>query len=651
MSKIEEKKRANAALELAHVKPFAGVVGKLRLRAMASGLEMGLKGGDKVVRELEEAMNRAGMSQQFLRELEARTGSGAQERAEGGEMWNALRAQQVALDGRLSGLSDHDLLSHVRVHELATPEQITRAEAMVSDVEYVDLRGTSADPAVREMIPASLVRHHQMVPWRIDTNIETGEETLLTVHAGDAEAQLAKTRILEVTGYGVEPGKHWRYALAPKATIEAYIDRDYPDAEEARKLKNVASSAQSADTRLDTTNVVGNRLDRILRQGISEGASDIHLEMIEGGMVVRYRIDGELVAMPSMQQAGIMHNMVAVIKQVSRMDESERRQDQDGTMRVDATNLRVNVLPTSQGRENVVMRILRDAAQIPPVEDLEMSPRNLELLQGVMARQTGMLIVTGPTGSGKSTTNYAVLKELTDPKRKTVTIEQPIEYELSGPGAPTQVEVTAEMSFARALRATLRQDPDTIMVGEIRDFETASIALEAANTGHFMLSTLHTVNAPSAVQRLRHLGLAAYSIEAGLSGVVAQRLARRICENCKRLGHVEVHDIEPGVARRLGLADGARHTVGTGCPRCGNTGIKGRMGVHEMLVLDHRLKAAVIADVSALELMEMARAGGMRTLAEDAGEKVAAGHLPLSAAMALLSEQEAVQKGILEAEQ
>lgn len=272
------------------------------------------------------------------------------------------------------------------------------------------------------------------------------------------------------------------------------------------------------------------------------------------------------------------------------------------------------------------MRLLKKAADIPEIEGLGFAPGVFERFQEVISKPYGIFLITGPTGSGKSFTTFSILKRIATPDKNTQTIEDPVEYEIPGINQ-TQVNPQAGLTFARALRAFLRQDPDIIMVGEIRDSETAKIATEAALTGHLVIATLHTNDAAQAITRLDEMGVEPFNVSAALIGVLSQRLVRRICDHCK----VETK-ADPEVLRRLGLGEGeirgAKLYKGMGCERCGGTGYKGRYAIHELLVVDEEIRHAIVAGKSATEIKELARKKGMKTLREDGIYKALQGSPP-----------------------
>jgi type IV pilus assembly protein PilB len=371
-------------------------------------------------------------------------------------------------------------------------------------------------------------------------------------------------------------------------------------------------------------------VNSIIFQAAEEGASDIHVEPQEHELIVRYRIDGVLhVAqhIPKRLTAGVTTRL----KVLSKLDIAERRKPQDGRITLTATaagrllDVRVATLPTVEG-ETVTMRLLDKSREVPTLESLGLSEEMRDRMSHIVARPTGALLVTGPTGSGKSTTLYAALAAISRPEINVITVEDPVEYRLGGV-KQVQTNPRAGLTFATALRSILRSDPDVVMVGEIRDGETARIAIEAALTGHFVLSTLHTNDAPAALTRLNEMGVEPFITGAAVTAVLAQRLARKLCPFCAvpyEPTDEELHALhleEDQVARLRGTTFFKRG----GCPRCGNTGYKGRIGVFQLLEMTPALEQLASEKASRDEIDRSAREGGMRSLWEDGVNKVAAG--------------------------
>jgi general secretion pathway protein E len=342
-------------------------------------------------------------------------------------------------------------------------------------------------------------------------------------------------------------------------------------------------------------------INALLTQALREGASDIHIEPFEQISVVRFRIDGSLRDIVRPKKA-IHASLISRIKIMAQLDIAEKRLPQDGriTLRIGgkAVDVRVSTLPTGHG-ERAVLRLLDKEAGRLDLQNLGMNRDTLEQFDKLIAQPHGIVLVTGPTGSGKTTTLYAALSRLNDSRTNILTVEDPIEYELNGIGQ-TQVNPRIDMTFAKALRAILRQDPDIIMIGEIRDLETAQIAVQASLTGHLVLATLHTNDSAAAVTRLLDMGIEPFLLSSSLLGVVAQRLVRKLCPHCKR--------------------QEGNFWVEVGCEKCGHTGYQGRVGVYELLLTTEQIRAQIHNRASEADIRAISQQNGMRTMRED-GER------------------------------
>jgi type IV pilus assembly protein PilB len=371
-------------------------------------------------------------------------------------------------------------------------------------------------------------------------------------------------------------------------------------------------------------------VNSIIFQAAEDGASDVHFEPQEDSLVVRLRIDGvlhEVQRIPKRMMAGVTTRL----KVLAKLDIAERRKPQDGRISLNAAaagrmmDIRVATLPTVEG-ESVVMRLLDKSKKAPTLEELGLSDDMRASLENVVQRPTGALLVTGPTGSGKSTTLYAALAEINKPEINVITVEDPVEYRLAGINQ-VQINQRAGLTFAAALRSILRSDPDVVMVGEIRDPETAKISIEAALTGHLVLSTLHTNDAPGALTRLNEMGVEPFLTGSAVTGVLAQRLARKLCTHCCEMYQPSTDEllkarVSPDVAAQ---SDGMVFYRKKGCPRCNQTGYKGRIGIFQLLAMTEQLETLAAEKASREEIERAAMEEGMRTLWDDGIAKVAAG--------------------------
>ncbi len=415
---------------------------------------------------------------------------------------------------------------------------------------------------------------------------------------------------------------------ARSGQAQAHIDAlQIGDADMGRTLDEVRELAgrPGRDDLLDNASraPVIRLVNLLLFEAVKAGASDVHVQPYEDRLVVRTRIDGVLYDVFTLPKP-IQEEVISRLKVMGRMNIAEKRLPQDGRATVQVgrrvVDLRVASLPTSYG-ERVVVRLLDKSARLYDLTEIGMDGRTLELFTRLIAVEHGLILVTGPTGSGKTTTLYSALKRINSAERNILTLEDPIEYQLEGI-SQSQVSEKKGMTFASGLRSVLRQDPDVIMVGEIRDLETATMAIQSSLTGHLVFSTLHTNDAATAVTRLLDLGIEPYLVASSVIGVLAQRLVRRVCEAC-----AQPHPPTPSELAWLGVsADGvARMRVGAGCAGCRRTGYRGRVGAFELLVLDEPVRRLVQSRATASEIKEAARRAGSKSLRDDGIAKVLAG--------------------------
>jgi type II secretory ATPase GspE/PulE/Tfp pilus assembly ATPase PilB-like protein/CheY-like chemotaxis protein len=468
------------------------------------------------------------------------------------------------------------------------------------------------DPRVREILPENLVRRFNVLPLRMtDSYLEVATANPFDI---DAEKMLAfatgrEVRVLLASPSKIRERAELLYGGADEAVhkiLGGLEDADVQQLEE--EPADIAASAEEASTA-----PIVRLVDMMLADGISSRASDVHVEPVEGGVVVRYRIDGVLrQVMKIPRSAGVP--LISRIKIMSGLDIADRRRPQDGRARVSVNgspvDLRISTLPATHG-EKVVIRVLNARATVLSLDSLGMSEDEREQIGKLLSNKEGIILVTGPTGSGKTTTLYSALRMVQSEGVNIVTVEDPVEYRLGENIVQVQVNEKAGLTFSSALRSILRQDPDVVLVGEIRDHETAQIAVQASLTGHLVLSTLHTNDAPNAVTRLVDMGMEAYKIATALRGVIAQRLMRRLCPLCRQ----ESRDNVPTRIKRY-IPEGTVLYRSVGCPECAMTGYRGRFSIVEVLTMNPEIERRIGAGATADKIAEAARHTGMKSLWE-----------------------------------
>ncbi|MFZ7111746.1 MAG: type II secretion system ATPase GspE [Desulfatiglandales bacterium] len=433
-----------------------------------------------------------------------------------------------------------------------------------------------------------------------------------------------------------------RLVLCPSKEIQAAInllfDQSSDDAEKmVQDLEDYQSDSQvfseldELEDLMDVTHEapIIRLVNVVLTQALKRQASDIHIEPYQKEIKIRFRIDGILYEVFSLHKRFHAH-IVSRVKVMANLDIAEKRIPQDGRMKIKAASktvdIRISVIPMAHG-ERIVMRLLDKTVSLLGLEDMGLTREKLHIFKGLIQKNSGILLVTGPTGSGKSTTLYAALNRINSAEKNIITIEDPIEYELKGVGQ-IQVNPKTDLTFSRGLRSILRHDPDIIMVGEIRDLETVEIAIQASLTGHLVFSTLHTNDAAGALTRLVEMGVEPFLIASSLLAVVAQRLVRRICPDCRTPYHPDVSTLE-----ELGIPADKPFWRGEGCPTCMQSGYKGRTGIFELLGMDNEIRGLVTSGADAIKIKETAVKHGMSTLFQDGILKVLSGHTTLNEVM------------------
>jgi len=523
---------------------------------------------------------------------------------------SAERAQLAVEEARTAGRRPEQMLQE---QGAITADQLSRATAERYGLDHIDLSAYQVDMAAANLIPVNTARRYRAIPVGF-----VNKETLLLALADP-------TNVLAVDDIQMATSLDCRVAVAADEDIEALVSRlntlqsavaeasiEEEAKEELAEVNDIQVSAEDAP--------VIKLVFSILGQAVGEGASDIHFEAAEDEMRVRFRVDGVLREAAHVPKR-MVNAVVSRLKIMSDLNIAEKRVPQDGRVSVTVedrrVDLRITTLPTQQG-EGATIRILDKNNAQRSLDDLGMDGSARERFERAFHQAYGAVLVTGPTGSGKSTTLYAALQALNGVEKKIITIEDPVEYQIGGINQ-MNVNRTAGLDFATGLRSILRADPDIVMVGEIRDGETARIAIEASLTGHLMLSTLHTNDAPGAITRLTKMGIESFLIASAVDCVVAQRLARKLCSHCKKRTLVPVQALmEAGI--RAGTELEAYEPVG--CARCNHSGYKGRVGIYSVMALSEGIKEMAVAQRPEAEIAVAAREEGMLTLREDGVGKV-----------------------------
>jgi type II secretory ATPase GspE/PulE/Tfp pilus assembly ATPase PilB-like protein/ActR/RegA family two-component response regulator len=531
---------------------------------------------------------------------------------------------------------------------LADEAVVATAIAAALRLDYVDAQATDPGSSVAKLLPAEFCRKRRVAPVRLEGNVltlavadpmddavvqdvrfRTGKNTIAVVATETGLEELFGRMYPELKADDQANAYNILQGVNPSGEVEASGENEY---------ELIDPEALAKDTKLPP---IVRLVNLLLSDAAAAGASDVHIEPQETQLQVRHRVDGQLrdvLAIP----AHLKDQTISRLKIISGMDIAERRKPQDGRSRLKfdgrRIDLRVSTLPTQFG-EKIVIRLLNSDRGIQPLDQIGLSPDNLKTMRKFLSHPQGLVLVTGPTGSGKTSTLYTALKSIKSSSNNIITLEDPIELQLPGVNQ-IQINAKAGLTFTTGLRSILRQDPNVILVGEIRDHETADIALQAAQTGHLLLSTLHTNDAPSTLTRLFDLGIQPFLVASSILGIVAQRLVRRPCPACAVAERPSDETIErAGGAARL-PANG-QWVAAKGCPACLDTGYKGRIAIHEILDVNDEVRALIAERAPEQVIKKAGRRGGMRTLFEDGVEKASQGLTTLDEVLRTVSLDEA----------
>ncbi len=543
--------------------------------------------------------------------------------------WGAVNQGDIEKAVDLANKSHSRLGDALVQMNLVDEEQVTKAMATQFDLEYVDLDHHPIDMQAREMIPEDLIRRHLVLPMGRDN----GRLKIIIHDPLDLDTMdLLRFRL----------NTEIECALAPKSKIKRYIDRIFDTVSDTidKTLQSIDQSVdvsmdksidleklkEKADELDDTSAPVIKLINKIIDEAVKARASDIHVEPMTDRVRVRYRIDGVCVERDNIPKQ-LQPVVITRFKIMAGMDIAERRLPQDGRIKKNVAgsdiDFRVSALPGYHGY-SMVLRILRPDAVLVGIQALGFADDDYEKFQRIIKRPNGIFLVTGPTGSGKTTTLYSALQVLNRPDKKIITAEDPVEYNFAGMNQ-CQVRHEIGFTFSKILRAMLRQAPNIILVGEIRDQEVAEIAIQAALTGHLVFSTLHTNDAPGAITRLIDMGVKPFLVASSIQAIMGQRLVRTICKDCK------TEDPEPDrkylrvLGYNLNELENKKFYKGAGCKRCHDTGYRGRIGIFEMMMMNTEIRELAFKRAPTNQIRKAALSGGMRSLMEDGKLKVQQG--------------------------
>ncbi len=538
----------------------------------------------------------------------------------------AISPEQLAEAQQMATEQSIKLADAITKLGYATGEDVMRAMAEQHDLDYVNLSEIVIPPSVVELVPESVARENVAIPL-------SESDGKLTIVVSDPMDYDTFDKLRFILNRQIE------IALAPRDAINEAINRHYGQTvgesadsmlqeftDTAIDFTETLEEGETGDDEIDEASAPIVRLVQlIITEAVQLRASDIHIEPFEDRIRIRYRIDGVLVERDSPPKR-LLGAVLSRVKILSRLDIAERRRTQDGRIKVTVgekeLDLRVSVIPTNHG-QSVVMRILDKESIKVGLRQLGFSEADFQKVRGLIQRPNGIILVTGPTGSGKTTSLYAALNELNTPDRKIITAEDPVEYYLQG---VNQVEIKHDigLDFARVIRAMLRQAPNVILVGEMRDLETAQMGIQASLTGHLVFSTLHTNDAPSAVTRLIDMGVPAYLVSSAIVAIMAQRLVRVVCQKCKQ-PYTPNESVLEAAGVTAEMRSGATFLRGRGCANCSGSGFRGRLGIFELMLMTPKIRELTFDSSPTEVIRRQALSEGMKTLYWDGIDKVLRG--------------------------
>ncbi|OGB96887.1 type II secretion system protein GspE [candidate division TM6 bacterium RIFCSPHIGHO2_12_FULL_36_22] len=534
------------------------------------------------------------------------------------------------------------LEEYLAKENLVTSEVLAQAVATQLHLPYIDtITEQNADPKLMSKVPFNFLRANRIAPIKKD-----GKVYLLTADPLNYQAIDEVNMMLD---------EKTQLAISTEKIISDGVNRFYPVEGTKEMMEDLAEEEQAEETTLEfgemeETDILGmgqeapiiKLVNHILLQAVKRGASDIHIEPYEKEIHVRYRIDGVMhVAFTPPKR--VQNALISRIKIMANLNIAEKRLPQDGRIQIKVAektiDIRVSVLPITFG-ERIVMRLLDKSKTFGNLQNLGFSKRDYQIILSSIERPNGIILLTGPTGSGKTSTLYSILNKLNRPEVNIITVEDPVEYQIAGI-SQVQVNTKVGLTFAAALRSILRQDPDIIMIGETRDFETAQIAIQASLTGHLVLSTLHTNSAPGAITRLTDMGIEPFLIASTVSSVIAQRLVRRLCDKCK-----EKYKPSTELIKSLGISQKEADTItfykAVGCPDCSNTGYKGRIAIFEVMAMTPEVALLTMDRADTHLIQKEAEKQGMKLLIQDGIEKIKEGLTSIDEVLSVAAADNAV---------